>query len=115
MEVEEKIAQDIMKAVTRLGLPLRLDKITEGRGNCFPLALIAQCKRKEILGDLPRDVQRLILEECPTKLRQAVTKYMRIRKTDIVTNYKARFEEIVTLVDGKTWLEYWDTMSQDQE
>ena len=47
MEVEEKIAQDIMKAVTRLGLPLRLDKITEGRGNCFPLALIAQCKRKD--------------------------------------------------------------------
>ena len=33
---EIRIAHEIMKAVRRLQLPLKLDEITEGRGNCFP-------------------------------------------------------------------------------
>ena len=41
---EIRIAHEIMKAVRRLQIPLKLDEITEGRGNCFPLSVLAQCK-----------------------------------------------------------------------
>ena len=46
--VEEKIANDIMQTVLKLNLPLVLDRLIEGKGNCFPLAIIAQCKRRSI-------------------------------------------------------------------
>ena len=47
-EDDERLALEIMKTVRRLKLPLKLDQITEGRGNCFPLAIQAQCSRPEI-------------------------------------------------------------------
>ena len=47
-ENEWRIAQEIMKTVRRHELPLRLDEITKGRGNCFPLSILAQCRRPEI-------------------------------------------------------------------
>ena len=43
---EERIAAEIMKTVRRLELPLELDEITEGRGNCFPLSIFAQGRRR---------------------------------------------------------------------
>ena len=49
---EKKIAADIMNIVRKLGLPFKLDKITEGKGNCFPLAIIAQFNRQEIYNEL---------------------------------------------------------------
>ena len=35
---ETRIALEILKKVRALNLPLKLDEITEGRGNCFPLS-----------------------------------------------------------------------------
>ena len=45
-EDELRIAHEIMKTVRRLQLPLQLDEITEGRGNCFPLSVLAQCRNQ---------------------------------------------------------------------
>jgi hypothetical protein len=52
MENEKMIAGEIMNTVRRLQLPLKLDEITEGRGNCFPLAILAQGRRSEIFRGL---------------------------------------------------------------
>ena len=41
---EQKISNEIMKNVKRLQLPLELDQLTEGKGDCFPLAVLAQCR-----------------------------------------------------------------------
>ena len=46
-EDERRIGLEILKKVRQLNLPLKLDEITEGRGNCFPLAIIAQCRRSD--------------------------------------------------------------------
>ena len=45
---ERRIAREIMNTVWKLNLPLKLDEITEGQGNCFPLAILAQCRRPEV-------------------------------------------------------------------
>ena len=114
MDIEVKIAREIMENITRLKLPLYLDAITEGKGNCFPLALIAQCKRKEIWNELPHSVQLLISEECPTKIRQAVKEFMLVPKYDTIRNFKNNYEEVLALIDDLDWYDYWDKMSQDQ-
>ena len=42
IDIERKIAIDIMKTVERLRLPLVLDELTEGKGDCFPLSILSQ-------------------------------------------------------------------------
>ena len=65
---ERRIAHEIMKAVRRLQLPLKLDAITEGRGNCFPLSVLAQCRRQGIFQHLRSPCQNLAQQGDPTLL-----------------------------------------------
>ena len=48
LQIERRIADEIMETVNRVQLPLILDQLTEGRGNCFPIAILQQCRRPEI-------------------------------------------------------------------
>ena len=59
-EDELRIAQEIMKTVRRLQLPLQLDEITEGRGNCFPLSVLAQCRRQEMKQHMNDKMERIL-------------------------------------------------------
>ena len=45
-------ANEIMQTVRALGLPLKLDELTEGLGNCFPIAILQQLRRPEICTQL---------------------------------------------------------------
>ena len=72
LQVEREIALEILKKVRSLQLPLKLDELTEGRGNCFPLAVLAQCIREEIFQDLDSSTQNLIRQNDPTLLRRAI-------------------------------------------
>ena len=71
---EQRIANEIMKTVRRLQLPLKLDEITEGRGNCFPLAILAQGRRTEIFRELKGTTQIIVEQKDPTLLRKEVHK-----------------------------------------
>ena len=51
-QIERKIANEIMDTINRLQLPFKLDQLTEGLGNCFPIAIIQQLRRPEILNQL---------------------------------------------------------------
>ena len=53
---EEKIAAEIMKTVRRLELTLKLDEITEGKGNCFLLSILAQVRRTEIFPEMSKPI-----------------------------------------------------------
>ena len=44
-QAERRIAREIMDTVLRLGLPFKLDQLTEGLGNCFPIAITQQLKK----------------------------------------------------------------------
>ena len=74
-EDEKRMAIEIMKTVRRLQLPFKLDTITEGRGNCFPLAIQAQCRRPEILNELSQH-QKNIIDHGPTYLRKTINQFM---------------------------------------
>ena len=112
---EERIAAEIMKTVRRLELPLELDEITEGRGNCFPLSILAQGRRREIFQEMSEPIQRVIQENDPTSLRRAVHKFMSDSKSDAIQKYKLEYEEVLASIDKKTWKEYWNVMIRNYE
>ena len=112
---EIRIAHEIMKAVRRLQLPLKLDEITEGRGNCFPLSILAQCRRQEIFQHLSTPIQGLIQQGDPTLLRRAVLSFIMQSRHPTIQAYKRRYEEILTVVDNRNWREYWEVMVRNYE
>ena len=85
---EKRIGHEIMMIVRRLQLPLKLDEITEGRGNCFPLAILAQCRRIEVFRGLSSFIQNLIQQDDPTLLRRAVYSFMANSRHKTIQNYK---------------------------
>ena len=87
-QTELSIASEIMKTVRRLELPLKLDEITEGRGNCFPLSILAQGRRSEIFSGLSSLTQTIMLQNDPTQLRREVYKFMNNSRHRTIQNYK---------------------------
>ena len=114
-EDEIRIAHEILMAVRRLQLPLNLDEITEGRGNCFPLSVLAQCRRLEIFQKLSFHTQNLIQQGNPTLLRRAVHLFMENSRNRTVHEYKRSYQEILSALDNRTWREYWDVMVRNYE
>ena len=112
---EIRIAHEIMKAARRLQLPLKLDEITEGRGNCFPLSVLAQCRRQEIFQDLTIPIQSLIQQGNPSLLRREIYKFMTNSRHQTIQEYKRRYQEILATLDSKTWIEYWNVMLRNYE
>ena len=113
-EDEERIALEIMQTVRRLQLPFKLDQITEGRGNCFPLAIQAQCRRPEITKELSQ-IQKKIIDHSPTFLRRAVHDFISNSTHATVREYIRTYEEIIATMDDKTWEEYWEAMNRNYE
>jgi hypothetical protein len=114
-QTELSIASEIMKTVRRLQLPLKLDEITEGRGNCFPLSILAQGRRSEIFRGLSSLTQSIMLENDPTKLRKEVFKFMTNSRHRTIQNYKKTYEEVLASIDDKTWAKYWEGMLRNYE
>ena len=112
---EQKIATEIMKTVRRLELPLHLDEITEGRGNCFPLAILAQGRRKEVFQELRSLTQHIIKMNDPTLFRREVYKFMGKSTHKNIQSYKKKYEEVLGKIDDKTWEEYWEVMLRNYE
>ena len=112
---EIRIAHEIMKAVRRLQLPLKLDEITEGRGNCFPLSVMAQCRRQEIFHHLNTPIKNLAQQGDPTLLRRAIYAFMENSRNQTIQEYKRRYQEILASLDNRTWREYWKVMVRDYE
>ena len=112
---EIRIAHEIMKAVRRLQLPLKLDEITEGRGNCFPLSVLAQCRRQEIFHQLYSPIKNLAHQGDPTLLRRAIFTFMTNSRHQTIQEYKRRYQEILATLDGRNWREYWEVMIRNYE
>ena len=98
---EQRIATEIMKTVRRLQLPLYLDEITEGRGNCFPLAILAQGRRNEVFQELRSQTQNIIAINDPTQFRREVYKFMGKSRHKNIKSYKKKYEEVLGKIDKK--------------
>ena len=94
--IEQRLADEIMKAVRQLSLPLKLDALTEAKGDCFPLAILAQCQRPEIYNALASRIQEVIKQNDPTILRKAVKRFMLSSSHSKILEYETNYKEVLT-------------------
>ena len=104
-----------METVHRLQLPFKLDELTEGLGNCFPMAIIQQLRRPEILNQLRPATRRLVRYETGhTQLRQNVYEFIMKSKSPRVAALRLQYEETDGLINGENWKQYWTRMITDK-
>ena len=109
---EQRIAEEIMKTVRRLQLPLKLDDITEGKGNCFPLSILAQGRRIEIYRELSKRTQSIIDQNNPNSLRKEIVNFMIQSRHSRVQIYKKEFESGYHELDDTSALYLFDYKGQ---
>ena len=115
MVIEQRIALEIMDVVRQLELPLKLDKLTKGDGNCFPLAIIQQCKRPEIMSYIRPAIKRFVNKENGHSfLRKEVRNFIMKSKTERVKLFKVQYEQTDGPVNNETWEQYWVRMVTDK-
>ena len=113
-ETERSIANQIMMTVTRLQLPLKLDSLTEGKGNCFPLAIIQQCRRPEIHCQL-KPLAKIIVKHKTGQsiLRSSVKQFITKSEHRNVARFRAYYEDTDAIASGRTWEEYWSKITEN--
>ena len=91
-QVEKKIGNEILQHVRKLNLPFKLDKLTEGQGNCFPIAIIQQCRRRQVLESLPSNIQHLVKQENGHSiLRNTVTNFATMSQHPRIQSFKRQY------------------------
>ena len=112
---EQRMAQTIMKTVRRLQLPFKLDEITEGKGDCFPLAIIAQCRRPEVFQELDEPIRIIVSQRNPNAFRKEVQQFMTKSINQHILKFRETYEEVLATLEKKTWSEYWGVMTRQYE
>ena len=114
-QIERSIANEIMATVHRLQLPFKLDQLTEGLGNCFPIAIIQQLQRPEIFSQLRPAPKRLVRHNAGhSLLRQSVNQFIMKSRSPRITQFKVQYEETDGPANGQTWSQYWARMTTDR-
>ena len=114
-QAERRIAKEIMDTVNKLELPFKLDQLTQGDGNCFPRAIIQQCKRPEIFSQLRPPIKRLVKDKVGySLLRSSVHNFIIKSKLPNVTRLKTQYEEYDSNIRGDHWEQYWQKMTEDK-
>ena len=115
VRTEGKIGNEIMKTVRALGLPLKLDQLTEGFGNCFPIAITQQCRRPEIMSHLNPTMKMQMRYHSPHKLLRLLVKlFIKNSKHPTIARFKERYEALEFNTNGETWNQYWARMAEDR-
>ena len=106
-----------MAVVNKLDLPLITDRITEGKGNCFPIAILDQCKRPEVLSKLPASTKKIALKnknDGQMQLRLAVKKFIENSAHQNTIQFQRNYEDNVAKINNESWDQYWYRMTQDK-
>ena len=98
--------------IGRCNLQLRLDNRTEGFGNCFPNAMVQQCRRPEIRTWLQKNKPWAIFNG-QQSLRAKVQHFAMKSRHQAVADLRTEYEQVIGPVDNKSWSDYWNEMAQD--
>ena len=98
---EQRMAQTIMKTVRRLQLPFKLDELTEGKGDCFPLAILAQCRRPEVFQELDEPIRIIISQRNPNAFRKEVQQFMTKSINQHILKFRETYEEVLATLEKK--------------
>ena len=83
----------LQEAILRCNVPLKFDNQTEGYGNCFPNAIVQQCRRPEIL-DWLRVENPAGIFKSPQSLRREIKKFALTHQNISLDNFKSNYNKI---------------------
>ena len=101
----------LSSTIRKCNLQLKLDNNTEGYGNCFPNAVVQQCRRPEIKNWL-MDNKPLAIVNSHQSLRRKVKNFALQSNYKTLHEYKKNYETVICN-SRRTWKEYWDEMAED--
>ena len=106
------MAFEIMNAISRCQLHMMLDEITEGDGNCFPRAVVQQCKRQEIQKNIENN--KKIKARHFMSIRTAVCDFMLTISHPCIEMFKQSYIANEFPVSRISWHDYWYAMRQNK-
>ena len=109
--LKNRTMSGLAKAITRCKVRLKLDNITEGYGNCFPNAIVQQCRRPEIKNYL-LEKNRSGIFKSSQALRREITKFALNDNHKTISEYKNNYETALYDTD-MPWIDYWVNMGRD--
>ena len=101
-----EIGKKIEKKAEDLGQDLKLDNLTKGAGDCFPISILQQLNRNEIHQTLDSKFKEMASSINHTEFRAKVAAFMLKSKLPHVLSYRKQVEETV----GTKWNRYCNQM-----
>ena len=102
---------ELTSTIQKCNIQLKLDNNTEGYGNCFPNAILQQCRRPEIQAWLQKNKPWAIVSNHRT-LRKNIKHFALNSPHKTLQDYKINYERIVQQQDNTSWTDYWAEMGQ---
>ena len=112
---ERNLADRIMSYITKMNLNYKLDKLTRGLGNCFPLAVLQQLSQREIFKFLKPEMKTIVRNLDHQGLRRRVKDFIFTSNDERLTPLRTNFEEAMNASansggPSETWQHYWEKM-----
>ena len=101
----------LSSTIRKFKIQLKLDNNTEGYGNCFPNAIVQQCRRPEVKDWLIENKPWAIVNTHQS-LRRQVKNFALHSNHKTLHDYKTNYETVLCN-PRRTWKDYWDEMGQD--
>ena len=103
---------ELTSTIRRCNLQLKLDNATEGYGNCFPNAIVQQCRRPEIRKWLQKNKPWAIVNS-QQSLRNKVTNFSLKSGHNTIADLKRKYDNELDQANNISWTGYWNKMSQE--
>ena len=115
-EFERNAANSIVNMMRHLRLPLDLDELTRGMGDCMVIALLQQVRRPQVCCFLPQEIKSLASEKTVTVdsmnvFRLTIWDFARTSEDPQVRLIKENFESLHSL----TWASHWEKLIKQGE
>ena len=103
---------NLQETIQRCHLSVKLDNKTEGYGNCFPNAIVQQCRRPEIKTWL-KNKKPWSVASNHRVLRTKVTNFALKQQFPAISDLKSHYNKEIRNIENKSWLEYWLHMATE--
>ena len=119
-KIERNLADTIMNYVAKMNLNYKLDKLTRGQGNCFPIAVLQQLSHQDIFNSLMPEMKTIVRNLDHRELRRRVKDFTFTSNDDRLIPLRNNFDEAMNASansggPSETWQHYWEKMMRDKE